>query len=469
MVLPQIGDTAAETAQAVRSGGLKAADVTEVALARVSASNPTINAFTNVTADRARAEAAAVDAAVAAGHDPGPLAGVPYAVKNLFDLCGEVTRTGSKINRDNAPATEDADLVQQMHRAGAVCLGALNMGEFAYDFTGENAHDGDCRNPHDVTRMTGGSSSGSGAATAARLAPITLGTDTNGSLRVPASLCGVFSIRPTYGRLSRGGSFPFVDALDTVGPLARTVEDLALAYDALQGPTRRDHACRNFPPSVVSTLLTDGIAGLRIGVLRGWFEDNCGDTALERRDRIVAALSADVQITDIDLDQAALGRAAAYLITHAESAAFHLPTLRTRAHDYDPDTRDRFLAGAMIPSVWIQKAQRVRRWWLGEVLKAFHDVDILIAPATPFSAPKLGQKTLMIKGQERPLRPFLGLLAQPFSCVGLPVLTAPCFNEGEEPIGLQLVAAPWREATGFQLAAHLERLGVSQSHRPVHS
>ena len=192
--------------------------------------------------DRARARAAGIDAMITRGEDPGPLAGVPFAVKNLFDIEGLTTVAGARLTADDAPAGSDADLVVRLEEAGAICVGALHMGEFAYDFTGENAHYGPCRNPHDPTRMTGGSSSGSGAAVAAGMVPLTLGSDTNGSLRVPVSLCGVFSLKPTYGRLSRGGSYPFVDSLDHLGPLARTAADLAIAYDAMQGPSTRDHA-----------------------------------------------------------------------------------------------------------------------------------------------------------------------------------------------------------------------------------
>jgi Asp-tRNA(Asn)/Glu-tRNA(Gln) amidotransferase A subunit family amidase len=200
-----------------------------------------------VTHERTLEQADAVDVARLAGRALGPLAGVPFAVKNLFDIEGIVTRAGSKINRENDPAPRDAELIRRLIDASAILVGALNMGEYAYDFTGRNAHDGDCRNPHDTERMSGGSSSGSGAATAAGLAPVSLGSDTNGSIRVPSSLCGVFGMKPTYGRLTRSGTFPFVDSLDHLGPFARSVRDIALAYDAMQGPDPHDHACAARP------------------------------------------------------------------------------------------------------------------------------------------------------------------------------------------------------------------------------
>jgi AtzE family amidohydrolase len=227
--------SATETAAGVRAGRLRARDVAEARLADIAARSPTFNAFTEITAARARAEADAVDAAVAAGRDPGPLAGVPVAVKNLFDLEGVTTLAGSAIERDTPPARRDAFLVRQMRAAGAVMCGALHMDEYAYGFTTENSHYGPARNPHDLTRSAGGSSGGSAAAVAAGLVPIALGSDTNGSIRVPASLCGIWGLKPTYGRLSRVGSFPFVHSFDHLGPFATSVADLALSYDVLAG------------------------------------------------------------------------------------------------------------------------------------------------------------------------------------------------------------------------------------------
>jgi AtzE family amidohydrolase len=452
---------ALDIARAVREGDVTAEAVAAATLQRIAAVDPGLNAYTDVTAQRALREAAAVDAARRAGRPLGPLAGVPYAVKNLFDLQGLTTRAGARVMRERPPATRDADLVAAMAAAGAVCVGALNMGEFAYDFTGENAHDGACRNPHDPARMAGGSSSGCGAATAAGLAPISLGTDTNGSIRVPSALCGVFGLRPTYGRLSRGGAYPFVDSLDVVGPFARTTADLIAAYAALQTPGGRDHALagRSFDPGAEAPP-----AGLRVGVARGWIEANADQAALAARDVAVAALGG--RSIDLTLDGAEAGRAAAYLITNAESSAFHLPNLRTRAADYDPDTRDRFLAGALLPAAWLTRAQRVRKWWLGRMLEAFAQADVILAPATPCAAPLVGQRSLRLGGEDRPLRPWLGLLAQPFSSIGLPVATVPVFAPGALPHGVQIIAPPWREGLALAVAAALEAAGAAAAHPP---
>jgi len=263
--------TAAETAQAVRSGAATALYVTEAALARIAQRNPVLNAFTHVTADRARQRARAIDADRAAGKALGPLAGVPFAVKNLFDVRGLATRAGSKINRDLPPAERDQPLIERLEAAGAVLVGTLNMGEYAYDFTGENTHDGPSSNPHDAEHMTGGSSSGSGGAVAGRLVPITLGSDTNGSIRVPSSFCGLFGLKPTYGRLSRARSFPFVSSFDHLGPLTRSARDLALAYDAMQGPDPEDPVCTDRAIEPALPTLERGADGLRIAVAGGYF------------------------------------------------------------------------------------------------------------------------------------------------------------------------------------------------------
>lgn len=452
--------TASEIAGAVAEGSVTAAAVTERVLDRIVALNPTLGAFTDVTAGRARREAGAVDAALAAGRIPGPLAGVPFAVKNLFDVAGLPTRAGAKINRERAPATTDALLVQRMTAAGAVLVGTLNMGEYAYDFTGENAHDGPCRNPHDPTRMSGGSSSGCGAATAAGLAPLSLGSDTNGSIRVPASLCGIFSLKPTYGRLPRTGAFPFVDSLDHLGPFARSARDLALVYDVLQGPDAGDPACLQRPREAVLPRL-DAPRRLRVGVLGGWFRENTGEEARIALARVVDALGHHAEIGTLRLDEAEAGRAAAYLITNAESAEFHRTRLRQRAADFDPDTRDRFLAGALLPAAWVARARRVRRWWLEQALAAFARFDLLVAPATPCPAPPLGAKTLELGRHVVPLRPSLGLLSQPFSCIGLPVTCVPVFSGRNLPVGVQLVAPSWREDVGLHAAHLLEQAGAA--------
>jgi 1-carboxybiuret hydrolase len=340
-------------------------------------------------------------------------------------------------------------------------VGALNMDEYAYGFTTENTHYGACRNPHDTTRISGGSSGGSAAAVAAGQVPLTLGSDTNGSIRVPSSLCGTYGLKPTYGRLPRTGSYPFVASLDHLGPFATSVADLALAYDVMQGPDGDDPACAQRDIENTAPLLAQGASGIRVGVLGGWFREKVMPEALTAVDRVAQSLGTSRLI---ELPEVERARAAAFLISCGEGGALHLDDLRKRAHDFDPHTRDRFLANALIPAAWVMRAQRVRHWFARRVARAFETVDVLVAPATPCTAPLIGTDWLEIAGQRLPARASMGLLTQPISCIGLPVVTVPLWGCNPAaphlPIGVQIIAAPWREDLCLRVAAALEADGV---------
>src|SRR4051794_2157144 len=454
--------SALDIASAVQGGKTSAVAITEQALARIERHDGVLNSFTDVTATRARARARAIDSVIAAGKNAGSLAGVPFAVKNLFDVQGIPTRAGSKINRDLPASARDATLIERMEAAGAVLVGALNMGEYAYDFTGENAHDGNSHNPHDITRMAGGSSGGSGAAVGGGLVPIALGSDTNGSIRVPSSFCGIFGLKPTYGRLSRARSFPFVMSLDHLGPFARNVRDLALSYDAMQGPDSDDAACVARPVEPVAGQIERGINGLRVAIAGGYFQKNVFPEAQEAVARVAKALGATETVI---LPEAARARAAAYIITTTEGASLHLDRLRKRPEDFDPAVRDRLIAGAMIPAPFVDKAQKFRRWYRAQVLELFKSVDVILAPATPCVAPKLGQATFVLDGVELPVRANIGIHTQPISFIGLPVVAVPVPLE-PMPIGVQIIAAPWREDIALRVAQALERDGVAAAPAP---
>jgi 1-carboxybiuret hydrolase len=362
------------------------------------------------------------------------------------------------------PAAErDSPLIARLEAAGAVLLGALNMGEYAYDFTGENVHDGPSRNPHDTARMTGGSSGGSGGAVAGRLVPLALGSDTNGSIRVPSSLCGIFGLKPTYGRLPRTGSFPFVTSLDHLGALARCVADLAAAYDAMQGPDPADPVCAERPAEPTLPLIGREAEGLRIAVAGGYFRDGVPVEAAAAVAKVASALGA---AREIELPEAARARAAAYVISAAEGAGLHLDRLRSRAADYDPAVRDRLIAGAMIPAAMVARAQKFRRWYRDRVLALFDEVDAILAPATPCTAPLLGQQAFVVNGVEMPVRANLGLYTQPISFIGLPVVVVPVALS-PLPIGVQIVAAPWREDIALRIAHALEAAGAVAAPRPA--
>lgn len=442
-------DDATAIAAAVRSGRSRATSIVEDALAGIARADGRYNAFTRVLDEQARKDAAEVDAKVAAGRDPGPLAGVPFAVKNLFDVTGLTTLAGSKINRDNPPARADAAVVQALRDAGAVLVGTLNMDEYAYGFTTENTHYGPTRNPYDLARSAGGSSGGSGAAVAAGLVPISLGTDTGGSIRVPAALCGLFGLKPTFGRVSRVGMTLFSATVDHVGPLARSVRDLALVYDLLP-PSDAANPAHDTP---TLPALGKSVAGLRVALAVGYFQEHAEPDAVAAARRVAEAFGARGEVT---VPHAAAARAAATIITGVEGSGLHLASLRKRPADFDPMTRDRFIAAALLPSAVYLRAQALRRMYRDAMRALFADIDVLVAPTTPTAAPLIGQDTVSINGATFPSRAHLGRFTIPFSIIGLPVISVPVSTPGPLPRGVQLVAAPFRESLLLQAAAFLE-------------
>ncbi len=439
----------------VRAGRRTAEAVTARTLDAIARLNPHLNAFTQVLADQALSDARRLDAALVAGAAAGPLAGVPFGVKSLFDVAGLVTLAGSVIRRDAAPATADAPLVGRLREAGAILVGLLNMDEFAYGFVTENAHYGPTHNPHDLTCIAGGSSGGSAAAVAAGLIPLSLGSDTNGSVRVPAGLCGVFGLKPTLGRLDRQGVFPFVDSLDHAGLFARSVTDLAVAYDLMVDDR---------PGSLAADLDAKAARVLRVGVLGGWFVLGAFPEVLESLERAAKALDAT---PGVELAGAAAARSAAFCLTAYESARLHDRDIASRPGDYDPAVRDRLLAGARLPDDVARAARAFRPVFRDAVRRVFERFDVLLAPATPCPAPGIGQATMRLDGEPVSVRRNLGAYTQPISFIGLPVVTVPIGRPGFMPVGVQVIAPAWREDLAFAAARRLEVLGVAAAHRPA--
>ncbi len=443
-------------ATAVQQRQVKAVDVVNAALDRIAKRDNQLNCFTAVTGETALKDAAQIDLQIAQGNNPGVLAGVPFAVKNLYDIAGLTTLAGSKINAENPAATQDATAVTKLKNAGAILVGALNMDEYAYGFVTENSHYGATHNPHDLNRIAGGSSGGSAAAVAAGFVPLTLGSDTNGSIRVPAALCGVFGLKPTYSRLSRAGIVLFSNSLDHIGPFARSVRDIAIAFDVLK---RENVETLNLTSDVTSdvTSLDKNLDEVKIAIATDYFTKKAAPEALEAVQKIADALN----VTEyVSIPEAQRARAAAYIITASEGANLHLDKLKSRPQDFDFATRDRFIAGALIPSSWYIQAQRFRNWYKQKVREIFQKVDVIIAPTTPISAPEIGQQTMILDGEEILVRPHLGLFTQPLSFIGLPVLSVPIQRKNNLPLGVQLIAAPDNETAILRVAAVLEKMSV---------
>ncbi|MFZ3321552.1 MAG: AtzE family amidohydrolase, partial [Usitatibacter sp.] len=355
------------------------------------------------------------------------------------------------------PAKRDAKLVRQLCASGAVLVGALNMDEYAYGFSTQNTHYGPTRNPHAAERVAGGSSGGSAAAVASGMVPLALGSDTNGSIRVPAALCGVFGVKPTYGRLSRAGTTLFAASFDHMGGFARSVPELAALYDALQAPDPEDPAQTPRAVEAVTPHLDRGIEGLRIGIAAGYFESMGFPEAFSAVGKVAAALGASRKV---ELPEVPYARAAATLMTAVEGAELHLPDLRTRLSEFDPNTRPLFLAGAMVPAAWYARAQRFRRRYCTELQRVFDDVDVILAPATPYPAFPIGQAMMRVGDADVIAAAHLGVYTQPLSFAGLPVIAAPVADAGPLPLGVQIAAAPWREDLVFRVAMAAARTGA---------
>lgn len=444
---------ALELAAAIRTGEQTARSVIEATLETLSTKDRVIHSVTHLFSDESCRQADAIDALRKQGKTLPPLAGVPFGVKDLFDIAGHVTTAGSVLLRNNPPAKQDAAVVQRLRQAGAFPVATLNMDEFAYGFATQNAHYGTTLNPHDTSRMAGGSSGGSAAAVAAGFLPLSLGSDTNGSIRIPASLCGVWGLKPTFGRLPREGAYPFAASLDVVGPFARNVSDLVASFYIMDG-------CDSIPePSGADSWET-----LRIARLEGWFADNLSEPMARALESICAALGVT---RGVSLPEVATARASSFLITAAEGGNLHLPRLKEQADAYDPATRDRLLAGAMLPADTYLRAQRFRRWFRDQIHAVFrNEADVLIAPAVMGEAPRLDEPTVIVEGKEVSARANLGLFTQPLSLPGVPVLTVPVLVSEGLPLGLQLVAAPGCEEKLFSVACHLERAGLAGCRLP---
>lgn len=432
----------AATAAAVRSGQLSAMACADAALVRIKACNPRVNAVTRILAERAMAEAAAIDALIAAGKPVGPLAGVPYAVKDLFDIVGLPTTAGAGRLEYAPPARTDAEAILRLKAAGAVLVATANMDEFAYGFVTDNARWGPTRNPHDVRRFAGGSSGGSAAAVAAGMVPFALGSDTNGSIRIPASLCGLFGTKPTHESLPLHGVYPFVHTLDDIGAFARTAADLA----QVDGVLRADHAAPA-PP---------GDAAL----LGGWFARNLAPEMAEALAQLAQGAGGLATVEPADVARA---RSAAFLITAYEGRQLHRAALAVDALSYDPATRDRLLAGAAVPPALYQEALTFRAQFAAGMEALFTRYPVLIAPATYGPAPSFAHPFIPIDGTEQPARANLGLYTQPISFVGLPVVAAPLPVRGL-PMGVQLIAAKGQDRALLAFAVAWEARGLIGAH-----
>lgn len=443
----------AQIAAEVQSRKRTARDVADAALAAAGKFQEQFRAFIKITPDIARDQAKRVDERVQKGEKL-PLAGVPFAVKDLFDLTGVPTTYGSTVFTDRV-AKSDASAVKRLIDAGAVCLGKLNLHECAFGFTGENRTFGDTRNPWDPSRIPGGSSSGSAVAVALGICPITLGSDTGGSIRMPAALCGLTGLKPTYGRVSRAGGLPLSWTMDHVGPITRSAAEAALVLKVLAGSDPADETASRRPVPDYPGELSARIRGLRIGVMHRWFfealDPQVAAAVGQGLEKLLGLGARQVEV-ELPLLEEALGAHRA--IIFPEASAFHRPYLAERSQDYADDIRTLLLAGLFLPAVDYLAALQARRIIRREWANVFEKIDILITPTTPVTATKFGDQTADVPGGPKPLvRAYLDLTL-PFNLTGYPAITIPCgFSKSGMPIGMQLVGKPFTESMLLR-AAH---------------
>lgn len=447
--------SSADLARAIRAKTVSAAAAMEAVLARADAVHKTLNCFVRIDADEALAAARLADAELARGALRGPLHGVPMAHKDMYYREGVASSCGSKIKRD-MPAPSTATALKRLDAAGAIQFGVLNMAEFAYGPTGHNYHLGHCRNPWNPAYITGGSSSGSGATVAARANFAALGSDTGGSIRAPATFCGLAGIKPTWGRVSRYGAMPLSFSMDTVGPLARTVEDCALIMGAIAGADPLDPTASQHPvPDYIAQLSRppqDVMRGLRIGTAKRYFHDNM-DPEIEALIRASVEVYAKLgaQIVAVDLPDMEPWSHAAVMIIAAEAAAAHANWMRTRPEDYSDQVRARLEIGLAIPATSYLESLRLRGVALQQFSRmVFGKVDMLLAPSVSFQTPTIAETD--VGGGETMMKVMntITRLTRPGNFLGLPCLSVPVgFAQNGMPTAMQLIGRQFDEATLF--------------------
>jgi aspartyl-tRNA(Asn)/glutamyl-tRNA(Gln) amidotransferase subunit A len=460
----------ADLGRMIASKQVSPVEVVRAHLDRIAALDSKLRAFITICADSALESARAAEADLMAGRPVGPLHGVPWAPKDLYSTKGVRTTGGSKILADSVPAA-DATVVARLARAGAIVLGKLNMHEFAYGPEGINAHYGDTRNPWSsgAHRIAGGSSSGSGAAVAAGMAPGSLGSDTGGSIRIPASLCGITGLKPTYGRASRAGVLPLTWSMDHVGPMTRSARDCALMLGAIAGYDPADPTTSVLPVPDYGAALTGDVKGLRVGLLRAHFT---AVAAPEVRTAVEAAAKqferAGAVVDEVNLTQVAHAGTASAAIVASEALAYHAAWMRSRPQDYQPDVRERLRIGAFVSGAHYVRAQQVRALVAREIDEALARRDVLLAPATPLAAPVLGERETMLGDGPSDVRAALLRCTRPFNFSGHPACAAPCgFTAAGLPIGLQLIGRPFDEATVLRIVDAYQRITDWHTRRPA--
>ncbi len=465
--ISEISLTAA--ADRIRRRELSPVELVQATVDRIDAYGKTLNAYIAWYPEQAVQQARKAEDALARGRPVGPLHGVPIAVKDLFFTAGLPTTAGARVLADFVPQ-EDATVIHRLKEAGAILLGKLNLHELAYGVTNENPHFGPVRNPWNLNRISGGSSGGSAAAVAASLCLASLGTDTGGSIRIPASCCGVVGLKPTYGRVSRNGILPLAWSLDHVGPITRTVEDAALMLQVLAGEDSRDVTTSALPVPDYARLLGGDLKGLRIGLASAFFTDPAEvdpSVMAAVREALQTMESVGARVEEVSVPFLRHAPAIQYITLATEASANHARLLRTRGRELGLDVRRRLELGEFITAPQYVRAQQGRRLLMQELAAVFRRVDLLITPTLPVVAPPIGDQTLTIHGVEKRVQPTLTRCTSFVNLTGLPAISLPCGSDADGlPVGLQLIGQPFDEATLLRGAYAYQQASAWHTRRP---
>ena len=442
----------------IQSKQISPVELFEDVLERIHKLQPTLNSFITITEAEGRKAATEAEAEIRNGHYRGPLHGIPISIKDLFATRGVRTTAGSKVLGNWVP-DYDATAVVRLHQAGMVMVGKTNMHEFAYGVTNDNPHYGPARNPWDPTRVPGGSSGGSGAAVASSQCTASLGSDSGGSIRIPAAVCGVVGLKPTYGRVSRHGAIPLAWSLDHVGPLTKTVEDAAIMLAAIAGPDPKDPSASSRPFPDYRQEMRGSIRGLRLGVPRQYFFQHVDpeiqklvSAAILQLENL-GATRVEVDIPDLEICSAMEAH-----ITLAEATSYHEPYLKKQADDYGPGVRTNLEAGRYLLASDYVKSQRARTLLQRNFNEAFKQAEVIVSPTVPALPPLIGEVLVQSGGQQENVIDAFLRFNIPYDLTGFPAISLPCgFSASGLPVGLQIAGKAFDEATILRVASAYER------------